>query len=492
MNKKDITDMRGTIEFLRQNNELITVKELVDPTFEIPTIQVALDEGPAILFENVKGFTGVKDVCNVFSRRDRIAKLFDVADPKQLKFKCLEAIKNPITPIVVDKAPSQEVIITGEDVDIPSMFPVGKQTEKDGAPLFGSGQVLVSGKWYHSGHEISFKRMNFRGKDWASITASPGSHLEVVLFTEFRKENVPVTINICTSPAVTMVAASGGVPLLIPLGADELAIAGALQGSPVEICKAKTVDAYALAKAEYVIEGYITTDKVWETDEAEQLQKQDVAPFFPEYIGYLGKAWRSRKFQTTAVTHRKNPIFYNQLAANLDGQSCGCDFREACLYELAQRLAPELVIDVHIPSALKVSGGVIYQVKKVRPRDEGPQRLIIMHALLAQPGIKMVIAVDEDVNIYSMDDVIWAIMTRANPATDFLISAAGSRVQGGGFGGGVAIDATVPFPEKDHFQRFHYPVEKVNLERWFSVDQINAIRQGQSEYVRKSLNYGGK
>ncbi|MFC2020002.1 UbiD family decarboxylase domain-containing protein [Chloroflexota bacterium] len=491
MAKKDITDMRGTIEFLRQVGELITVSEEADSSLEIPTIQMVLDQGPAFLFEKVKGFPGAKDLCNVFARRDRIAKIFDVDDPKKLKLKCLEAVKKPIPPVEVDNAPSQEVVITGDKIDVPGTFPVGKQTEKDGAPVFGSGQVLVSGKYYRNAHDIAFKRMNFRGKDWASITASPGSHLESVLFTDFRKEDVPVTLNICTSPAVTVIAASGAVPAVMPIYTDELAIAGALEGSPIEICKAKTVDAYSLAKAEYVIEGLITTDKVWETDEAEELQKQNVAPFFPEWTGYLGRAWRSRKFQATAITHRKDPIFYNHLGATCDGAFAGLDFREAYFYEMAQRLAPGFVIDVHIPSALKLLGGVIFQVKKNRARDEGVQRLIIMHALSAQPGLMMAIAIDEDVSIDSMDDVMWAIMSRAKPPADFITGLAGSRAQGGGFGGGIAIDATVPFDQKEGAQRFHYPVENIDLTRWFTQQQIDAIKAGQREYAQLLAKKGG-
>jgi len=79
--KKDITDMRGTIEYLRQlDGELLVTKEPVDPIYEIAGIQVALEEGPAILFENLKGYPGMRSVGNIFARRDRIAKLFDVEE----------------------------------------------------------------------------------------------------------------------------------------------------------------------------------------------------------------------------------------------------------------------------------------------------------------------------------------------------------------------------------------------------------------------------
>lgn len=109
MSKKDVTDMRGAIEFLKQQEgELLVTKEPVDPIYEVAGIQVALEEGPGIFFENIKGYPGMRSVGNIFSRRDRIAKLFDVDDWKKLKWKCLDAIKNPLPPIVVDNAPCQE------------------------------------------------------------------------------------------------------------------------------------------------------------------------------------------------------------------------------------------------------------------------------------------------------------------------------------------------------------------------------------------------
>ena len=502
MAKKDITTLRGTLEFLEERGELLRVKGEVDPILEISGIQKALDNGPVILFENIKGYPGVRSVGNVFARRDRIAKLFEVDDWKKLKWKCLDAIKKPLPPKVVDKGPCQEVVITGEDINVPDLLPVMKHTTKDGARVMGSGNVLICDKWARGGKEFSYKRMHFRGKDWASITSSPATHTEAIIFMDHRKENVPLTINICNSPAAMMVAAAGGVHSIIPLGTDELAIAGALQGSPVEICRAKTVDAYAIANAEYVIEGYWTTETVWETEEAEKDGRQDVLPFFPEWTGYLGKTWKSRKFQVTGVTHRKNPIFYNQLAASYDGEFNSFDFREAMFYELADRLVPGLVVDVHCPFALRFWGGVIYQVKKRRPRDEGYQRNILINTLGAQPGIRLVIAVDDDVDIYCMDDVMWAIMGRAEPATDFLRGATGSRgvaaqpgeeatrLEAGGFGGGLGIDATVPFLEKWRYERAHYPSDTVDLKKWFKEEEIKAAKAQQGEYAKVLSKHG--
>lgn len=503
MVKKNITEMRSVIDLLRkEEGELLVAKQPVDPILEAAGIQVALEEGPAILFENMKGYPGIRTVGNIFARRDRIARFFDVDDWKKLKWKCLDAIRHPLPPVVVKDAPSQEVVVKGKDIDVPSLLPVLKHTPRDGARVMGSGNILISGEWARGGHEFSYKRMHFQGKDWASITSSPTTHTEAIVFMDHRDKNIPTTVNITCSPAAMMIAAGGGVHSVIPLGTDELAIAGALEGSPIEICKAKTIDGYSIAKAEIVIEGYWTTDKVWETKEAEKIGKEDVTPFFPEWPGYLGKAWRSRKFQVTAVTHRKDPIYYNQLAASYDGNFVCFDFREAMFYELADRVCPGLVVDVHCPFATRFWGGVIYQVKKRRPRDEGYQRNILVAALGAVPGIRLVIAVDEDVDIYCMDDVLWAIMSRTEPATDFLRGAMGSRgvaaqpsettgsMTAGGFGGGLGIDATVPFLGKGRFERAHYPSDMVDLKQWFTKEEIKSAKNRQGEYAKTLSKFG--
>ena len=87
-------------------------------------------------------------------------------------------------------------------------------------------------------------------------------------------------------------------------------MAGALQGSPIDLVKAKTVDAYAIAQSEWVLEGYVIEDeRVWETDEAERLGRQGEAPLHPEWARYMGRAYRTpRAFELTAITQRSNKM----------------------------------------------------------------------------------------------------------------------------------------------------------------------------------------
>ena len=96
--RKYLGRYEGNVTVPEGRRELLVAKEPVDPVYETAGIQVALEEGPAILFEKVKGYPGMRSVGNIFARRDRIAKLFGVDDWKQMKWKCLEAIQEPLPP----------------------------------------------------------------------------------------------------------------------------------------------------------------------------------------------------------------------------------------------------------------------------------------------------------------------------------------------------------------------------------------------------------
>lgn len=487
--------MRSTLEFMKKQGDLITVKKEVNPIYEIAGIQKALEGGPALLFENIKGYPGVRNTGNVFSRREAVGRMFGEKDFRKLKFKWAEALSKPIAPRLVKDAPCQEVVIT-KDIDILSTMPVLKHTERDAGRVLGGGNFFVHGQYFKGGSHISFNRTFFRDKDWATVMAGPPTHLGVVLFAEHRKERVPITINIGTPPAVNLVAGGGNMHAVMPTGTDEVGIAGAIQGSPVEIIKAKTVDAYAIAESEWVIEGYFDPEVVWETEEAERLGKMGEAPFFPEWTGYLGRAFRFRKFRATAITHRKDrPIFFTPLARGYEGDFLITMLREACFYEVAERCMPGLVTDVNILRGLTINGGVVFKVKKRRAWDEGYQRNVLAAAMGASPGLRLAIAVDEDVDIYNADDVLWAVTTRVNPNTDILRGPYGGRGMlmmpmermgglGGGFEGGLAIDATVPFNERPQFERAKYPVDRIDLSKWFSKEDLAKACAMQDEYAR--------
>jgi len=494
---KAIRSMRDVIESFGE--EFIIIDKEVDPIYEIAGIQKALEGSSALLFNNIKGYPGTRCIGNVFSEPNRVARIFGMDGPKELKSKCLQAMKHPIESRIIDDAPCQEVVNT-DNIDVMRVMPIIKHTSRDGARILGGGNYLFSGRNFKGGMDLSFKRTHFRGKDWATVWMGPGSHTEKLITTELRGKRLELTLNITTPPAVNLVAAASFLHSIIPAGENEVAFAGGLQGEPVDLVSAKTVDAYAIANAEWVIEGYIDTrDKVWETDEAEQIgevKRRGMAPpFFPEWQGYLGRAIKSFRLQVTGITHRKErPMLFTPLARSLEHDHMTTPFREACFSELADRLAPGFVTDVHvIPGLAAHRSHVVLQVKKRRARDEGIQKEIIGACLASDPILQLVVAVDEDVDIYSVHDVLWAIITRCDAKNGIIKSPiVRSSVYEGVYPSnvGIGFDATIPWGDKGLFERAHYPSDMLDLGEWIPKEKIAAARAVQSEYARILANTG--
>ena len=494
MNKKDITSARGAIEWLRGQHDLLVVDKEVDPIYEVSGISKALDGGPAILFNKVKGYPGVRITTNVLANRERIARILGVPGPKDIKLKCLEALHKQIPPKVIRNAPCQEVVIS-KNINVNKTLPILKHTEEDGGRILGGGNTFI---WKEGeGSHVGFNRMHFRGKDWGSMSINLSSHVEYHLLEARKtKSKLPLTINICTSPAIWLVSGGGMLQLSMPAGSDELAIAGGIQGAPVRISKAKTVDAYSIADAEWVIEGFVDTSKVvWETEEAEKMGKDDASDLFPEYTGYMGKARQTYKFQVTAITHRKDsPIFYAPLAHSLESNNLCSPLREASFLDVANRICPGLAKDVNILDSFKSWAGVVIQIKKRRKRDEGYQRNIILGAFAAATGLRWVIVVDEDVNIYDAEEILWALSTRVDPNKDIIINPAlrgvdnfpFEKLESGtlrmGVSASVGFDATVPYNVSSKFKVGVYP--KVDLKKWFTNEQISHAIAEQTVYAR--------
>lgn len=497
--KKELESLRSFIDALNKDGGVINIPAEIDPIYEIAGVMKTCDNGPALMFENVKGYPGVRVAAGVYARKERVAKLFGLDDHKKLKFKYWQGMKKPLPPQEVKEAPCQQVVIT-KDIDLMGTMPVFKYTKQDGARVFGGGVICLTGEYFEGGSDISFKRMHFKGKDWSTMLTGGGTHIGESL-TLNKGKKVPLTVNIGVPPAVVLGAAGGGLHAMMPYGSDELGMAGGMQDAPIQVIKAKTVDALSIANAEWVMEGYIdTTQRVWETDEAEKLGELRKTPFFPEWPGYLGKALRTSKFQVTAITHRKNPIFQSFMAHSIEHDIISDVVREACLFELANRLNPGMVIDVNIMPCLASFAMVIIQVKKRGRGDEGFQRNIINACLGANPGLRFVAVVDEDVDIYSADDVLWALVTRVDPENDIIIGGGGKliglmpverfdvfgtpRATPALMAGGMGFDATVPFDAKWGMARAHYPVDEVDVKKFLSAEQLAGVRAMQSDYAR--------
>jgi 4-hydroxy-3-polyprenylbenzoate decarboxylase len=497
---------RGSLELLKQEGQLLVIDKEVNPVLEIAGIEKALDGGPAILFNNVNGYPHMRVAGNITATRENVCKLYGLKDTrKEMLIWGRNALLNPLPPVKVDTAPCQEVVIT-KDIDILETLPVITHSDKDPGPIFGSNIYLFTGNYFNGGTEISYKRTRPQGKDWCTLFATPGSHIRTIL-ERHKGERIPVTASIGIPPSAILVAGTGIMPQRMGFGSDELGIAGALQGKPIEIVKAKTVDAYAIAQSEIVIEGYIHASReYWETKEAEELSKGREARFFPEWPKYFGRARKVYKFEVTGITHRADrPIFYTPLADSFEADVQYALLRESYLYDMIENVIPGLVQDIYQSYPAYITDRI--QIKKRGKFDDGWERNIIEMTFAAFPGTRLVVVLDDDIDIRNADEVIWAISTRAVMETDLVLGAGGKGVgmmpievtdkkQGKivpllNNTRGLGIDATIPYELRSTFERSSYPSFQIDLKKWLSDEEIARIRSIQTDYAKVLAKIGG-
>lgn len=505
--ERDVTSLRSTLDWLREEGDLIETEKEVNPDLEITGLQKHLDGGPPILFHNVKGKPHARAVTNLFSDINVIDKMFGFDGPCDRTHRLAEALRNPMKPIEIeqDKAPCQEHVIT-DDLDVNKwMMPI-RHTDLEPELTIGSGIRCVVGPYFDGGSDLGYNRMNFRWGNVGTFQISPGSHMWQVITKHYKDEQpIPITMCFGVPPACTLLAGAGFDYVILPKGCDEIGVAGAVQGTPVRIVRARTVDAYALADSEYVLEGYIhPRDKRYETGEAERLGKQGKTFFHPEWAGYMGKAYKAPTFHVTAITMRKpesKPIVFPLGVHTMDDSNIDTTIREAAIFELCERLQPGIIQDAHIPYCMTDWGGAIIQVKKRNRIEEGWQRNFLSAILSCSQGMRLAIAVSEDTDMYSMDDIMWCLTTRVNPRTDILNPLPGGRGQtfmpaermtagdkawtasNTEFEGGMGIDATVPFGYEQDFHRPVYPVDKVRPEDFFKKEDLANARSRMEGWV---------
>jgi len=495
-----LKDLRSTLAWLEARGELIRTAKEVDPDLQITGLQKLMDGGNPVLFDHVKGKPNHRVVTNLFGNIEVINRMFGWESDKDRTIKLARALNRPLPPRVIEQseAPCQEVVIENPKDVAPYLVPI-RHTELEKELTVGSGIRCVTGAAFGDGTDVGYNRMNFRWGNVGTFQISPGSHMWQVVSEAYRKrERVPLTVCFGVPAACTLLAGAAFDYVILPYGCDEIGVAGAAQGSPVRLVKARTVDAMAIADSEIVLEGYIDPrDTRFETAEAEADQTQGKHHFHPEWAGYMGKSYKAPTFHVTAVTMRKpesKPIIYCLGAHTLDEHNIDTSMREAAMYELYNRMQPGIIQDVNIPYCMTDWGGVIIQVKKRNRLEEGWQRNFMAALLSTSQGMRMAIACSEDTNIYSMDEVMWCITTRVNPKTDILNPTPGGRGQtfmpaermtagdkewtatNTRYEGGMGIDATVPYGFEQDFMRPQYPVNRVKLEDFFTKDQIRTVK----------------
>ena len=473
---KEVIDLRSALELLESiPGQMVHTDVEVDPSAELAgvyryvgaggTVARPTKTGPAMTFENVKGHPGAKVVIGLLAIRKRVGYLLN-SKPEKLGFMMRDAVKNAIAPVVVDKAKAQcqEVVhlATDEGFDIRKLIPAPTNTPEDAGPYVTLGMCYASD--VETGEsDVTIHRLCLQSKDEISMFFTPGArHLGAFREkAEALSKPLPISISIGVDPAIEI--ASCFEPPTTPLGFNELSIAGAIRGKAVELAPCVTIDEKCIANAEYVIEGELLVGARVRED-----QNSNTGKAMPEFPGYTGPANAELPvIKVKAVTHRVNPIMQTCIGPSEEHVSMTGIPTEASILDMVERAMPGRVQNVYAHS----SGGgkfiAVIQFKKTVPSDEGRQRQAALLAFSAFPELKQVILVDEDVDIFDTNDVLWAMTTRMQADVD-IVTIPGVRchpldpsndpacswsIRDHGIACKTIYDATVPFNQKARFQR---------------------------------------
>ena len=469
---RQISTLRDCIEFAKQNGMLLRVNKEVDPCYEIASATKSFDGGPLIIFEAIKDYPAWKVLSNLMGNRDLVAKYFGTTK-SGLSERLIKCMADPIEPVSSENPPCQENIIDSE-IDILKTLPVIKHSTLDIGPVITGGVAMVRYPTEMAKEDMAFNlsyhRLNpSRGPDWLTLASLYNRHfLDVLYYHKQRGEEYPLTINIGLSPALNILAAGGTLPQIRSRGLDDLRVAGALQDEPVKICKAKTVDAYCIADAEIILEGKILYgERVYEYDQS--THKSERPPYyFPEFMGYEGVAERAFKFEVTAITHRNSPYYVSQMADSIESSNLGAVVSEASIFNACKNHAPDSFINCHILDSMRGILGAVIQCKTKHIMETGISQGLINAAFGAFRNLKLVVVVDEDVNIYDPEDVLWAVTLRTKPDRDInIIKKAGL---GELFETRWSVDTTVPFNNK--WRAVRPPYQKVDITKILDRDDI--------------------
>ncbi|MCD7784247.1 MAG: UbiD family decarboxylase [Oscillospiraceae bacterium] len=486
MNK--VHDLRSALDCLRENNMLLETSTLVDPEAELSgvyryvgaggTVQRPTNtKGPAMLFKNVNGFPDVQVAIGVVGTRERVASLLDCPKEELGRLLCRSAL-NPIPPVVTSEKPvCQEVVHLSSDdgFDIRKIVPAPKNTPVDAGPYITMGMCYATHP--DTGlSDVTIHRLCLQGPDEISVFLQPGSrHIGTMAErAEELGQNLPISISIGVDPAIEI--GSCFEPPTTPLGYNELSVAGAIRNEPVRLAPCLTIQENCIANAEFVIEGEIITGHRVQED-----KNSHTGYAMPEFPGYTGAAssvcWEIR---VKAVTHRRNPILQTCIGPSGEHVSMAGIPTEASILNMLDKAMPGKILNVHSHP----SGGgkymAILQCKKTVPTDEGKQRQAALLAFSAFSELKHIILVDEDVDIFDTDDVLWAMNTRfqgdrdiitipgvrchpLDPSSDPLYSPSISNV---GISCKTIFDCTVPFHMKEKFRRAQFL--EVDYKKWLN------------------------
>jgi 2,5-furandicarboxylate decarboxylase 1 len=400
----DNQSLRGFVEQTEKTDpaNVLRIREPVSQQLEMTATVFELDrlnKSPVVIFEKVAGFD-MPVVTNVAGNRALLARCLDstVANlPTAFRERCQKYIPSEI----VAKPAWDEVVIEGDQVDL-TRLPIPFQFTVDAAPYITAGQITARDP--ETGVDTTgFHRLMLKGKNRLGVSLHSRRRMyEYHRRAEARGHSLPAAIVIGTHPLHYM----GSMVYAYPPNVRKFDIIGGLFGEPYRLAKCGVENLEVPASAEIIIEGEILAG-VHEPE----------GPF-GEFTGYASFRSTQNVFVAKRIRMRRDAWFHSVISGmSRDHILISCITREGEILNALKRNLPN-VRAVHVPHKTCGAFLAIVSMKKIA---EGEPRMAMLTALGTELYTKQVIVVDEDVDIYDMDDVMWAVATRVKAEKDVLM-----------------------------------------------------------------------
>ena len=409
----------GLRSFLAECERHGEVKQIRDADWDLEigalteTVSESIDEPPALMFDGIKGYPDgfrVLSIPTASRKRMCIALGLPIDTPKmEIVRHAAQRIKHskPIPPKEVATGPVMQNVMLDNEVDL-LKFPVLKSHRGDGGRYIGTGDTFINRDPETGYVNMGTYRMQVHARNLLGIWQSPGQQGRTIA-ERYWKEG----------KACPVVATFGGDPLLFflsytkfPFGVSELERAGGMLGHAVEVIKGPLTGLPIPAHAEVAIEGEMPPPDV---------ESHMEGPFgeWPGYytVGVKAAAEEQPVIRVKAVYHRNDPILLNMAPQWPGAPHHSVRFEGGILWEQLEAAGVPAIAGVYVHNSFFV-------VVSIKQQYAGHARQAGMAVLGCAAGARngrFVVIVDEDIDPSNMDEGIWAMTTRVDPASDIQV-----------------------------------------------------------------------
>ncbi|WP_334191485.1 UbiD family decarboxylase [Pararhodobacter sp.] len=442
--------MHSLLKTLEARGELRRVTKPVDPQHQLAAVTRAVQRagGEAVLFESVQG-SAMPVVSNIFGSHQRLCDMIGTGDQTfcqrwiALTEACIAAAPGSFT------RPATEAeaggFISGKLSDLPAITWHGR----DGGPYFTSAIFLandpetgVANLSFHRSQQISDQELRVRLGGTHDLTRYQRA-------AEEKGEALEAALILSAPPEIFLSACAS-----LPYEASELAMAAQIRGEPLAMRRCVSIDLEVPASADIVVEGRFLPH-----------ERRPEGPF-GEFMGNYVEIGPNHVFEVTQVSYRKEAVLHGLLCGSPE------DLRPL---EAVTAARVYRAVSAAVPGVIDVScrPNVMISIIKIKKAYEGHAQHVFLAALASHLDYnKVVIVVDEDVDIHDLDDVMWAYLTRGRADTRAMILndiPGFYRDPKKDHWGRLCIDATTPWGREAEFARKSIPgQDEIDLKDWLA------------------------